>query len=187
MATTPDERKLRHPATAAPTEDNHHAPKPPSCRVPSTTFKKECDDDDAAARTNPRISPGTRRVEGGRGSPDALQEGWRRPQASPRWCRQDLTWISPDPSHPPPRTNLRLHHTCRPPTCASTVTRTPPSSHHGQRSEAGQIQTRHPKTRTGSTAATREGTTSTGLGGSRPGIAAEAHQTKCPAGPRTGP
>ena len=120
MPTTPDQRKLRHTATAAPTEDNHHAPKPPSCRVPSTTFKKECDDDDAAARTNPRISPGTRRVEGGRGSPDALQEGWRRPQASPRWCRQDPTWISPDLSRPPPRTNLRLHHTRRPPTCANS-------------------------------------------------------------------
>ena len=74
MPTTPDQRKLRHTAIVAPTEDNHHAPKPPSCRVPSTTFKKECDDDDAAARTNPRISPGTRRVEGGEGHPTPFKK-----------------------------------------------------------------------------------------------------------------
>ena len=30
------------------------------------------------------------------------------------------TWISPDLSRPPPRTNLRLHHTRRPPTCANS-------------------------------------------------------------------
>ena len=66
MPTTPDQRKLWHTATTAPTEDNHHAPKPPSCRVPSTTFKKECDNVDAAVRMNPRISPGTRRAEGER-------------------------------------------------------------------------------------------------------------------------
>ena len=66
MPTTLDQRKLRHTATAAPTEDNHHASKPPSCHVPSTTFTKGCDDDDAAGRTNPRISPGTRREAGER-------------------------------------------------------------------------------------------------------------------------
>ena len=74
MPTTPDRRKLRHTVIVAPTEDNHHAPKPPSCRVPRTTFKKECNDDDAAARTSPRISPGTRRVEGGEVHPTPFKK-----------------------------------------------------------------------------------------------------------------
>ena len=186
MPTTPDRRKLRHTAIVAPTEDNHHAPKPPSCRVPSTTFKKECDDDDAAARTSPRISPGTRRVEGGEGHPTPFKKDGgarRRHRVGAGKTRHGFLPTS-RAHHPGPTfgsTTPAAHQH------APTVTRTPPSSHHGQRSEAGRIQTRHPKTRTGSTAATREGTTSTGLGGSRPGIAAEAHQTPCPARPCVGP
>ena len=42
--------KQRWLATAAPTETFHHTPRAPKRRVPSNTFKKECDDDDAAAR-----------------------------------------------------------------------------------------------------------------------------------------
>jgi hypothetical protein len=38
-----------------------HAPMAPNRRVPSNSLEKECDDDDAAAQTSPRIPLGTRR------------------------------------------------------------------------------------------------------------------------------
>ena len=71
MPAAPDERKQKHPATAAPTRNIHHAPMPSSRREPSNTFKKDCNDNDAAARTNPRISPGTRM--------ESVEEDSRRP------------------------------------------------------------------------------------------------------------
>jgi hypothetical protein len=44
-----------------------------SAAYQSNTFKKGCDDDDAASRTNPRVSSVCGRGVG-RGNPDALQE-----------------------------------------------------------------------------------------------------------------
>jgi hypothetical protein len=44
---------LHHP------ENSHHTPSTSNHRVPSNTFKKENDDNAAAAQTSPRVSPGT--------------------------------------------------------------------------------------------------------------------------------
>jgi hypothetical protein len=43
---------------------SHHAPMPPNHRIPSNTFKKECNEDAATTRTDSRISPGFRRGVG---------------------------------------------------------------------------------------------------------------------------
>ncbi|XBH76641.1 hypothetical protein VPH35_103248 [Triticum aestivum] len=47
-----------------PPEKYHRTPSTPKSRVPRNTFRKECDGDVAAARTGPRVSPGTRLVDG---------------------------------------------------------------------------------------------------------------------------
>ena len=39
----------------------HHAPMPLNSRVPNNTFKKDYNDNDAAAQTDPRISAGIQR------------------------------------------------------------------------------------------------------------------------------
>jgi hypothetical protein len=51
-----------------------------SATYQSNTFKKGCDDDDAAARTNPRVSPGMREGcgEGGTQRPPRRNGGARR-------------------------------------------------------------------------------------------------------------
>jgi hypothetical protein len=46
------------PQPRRPPKNSHHAPSTPKNRMPST-FKKEYDNDNAAARTGPRVSPGT--------------------------------------------------------------------------------------------------------------------------------
>uniref|UniRef100_M8BF77 Oligopeptide transporter 4 n=1 Tax=Aegilops tauschii TaxID=37682 RepID=M8BF77_AEGTA len=66
MPAIPDQQKLQYPTIAGPTGEFHRTPMPSNFRVPSNTFKKDCDDDDAAARTSLRISPGTRKGMGER-------------------------------------------------------------------------------------------------------------------------
>ena len=186
MPAAPDERKLKHPATAAPTRNIHHAPMPSSRREPSNTFRKDCDDDDAAARTNPRISPGTRREAGERysrrpsrrlmapaGVTASVPGGPERDFALPL-----IPTTQDQPAAPPrqPPTNLRYH------SHEDTTVVSPPQTLRGRPN-----QTRPPPIGTRSTTATWEGTTSTGTSRSRPDAGAGARRTPCPAGPRSGP
>jgi hypothetical protein len=72
-----------------PTENSHHTPTTLKRHVPSSTFKKECDDDDAAARSGLWVSLGTRKDKGGWLHPTPFwKEGWRT-RASARRCRPD--------------------------------------------------------------------------------------------------
>jgi hypothetical protein len=48
-------------ATAAPFEEFHHTLSTPKRRISGNTFNKESDDNTAAARTSPRVSPDTRK------------------------------------------------------------------------------------------------------------------------------
>jgi hypothetical protein len=50
-------------------KNSHHALSTPKRRIPRSTFKKGCDNEDAAVQIGPRVSPGTHRgVEKGRPS-----------------------------------------------------------------------------------------------------------------------
>jgi hypothetical protein len=103
-----------------PPENIHHKPSTWKLRVPSNTFKKGCDDDDAAARSDPRVSPGTRKDrETGLHPTPFKKEGWR-PRASPRRCRRNRQRFLPTLVVPP----WTLHHA--PPYSPPTTLR-----HHG--------------------------------------------------------
>jgi hypothetical protein len=146
----------------------------------ASTFKKECDDVDAAARTKPRVSPSTRRGAEKRGTPDALQEGMAAPMgvtASVSAFRQGFLLT---PKKPRPRHSIALHQTRRPPACATTIMQSPPPSHRDQSSETDGNGKGHPETRSGWTADTREGTTSSANGGYRPDAATGADQALWP-------
>jgi hypothetical protein len=54
------------PQLLCPPKNSHHAPSSPKRRVPSNTYKKENDNNDTTARTNPRVSLGTLRGMGKR-------------------------------------------------------------------------------------------------------------------------
>jgi hypothetical protein len=86
-----------------PLEKSHHVPSTPKHRIPSNTFNKRSGDGDVAARTSPRIFPGTHRV---------VERGYtRRPlernDGTRRIHRVDARWADRDFSRPPkptPRT-----------------------------------------------------------------------------------
>ena len=135
MPTTADRRNENDPQPLRPPETSHHDPCPSKYRVPSSTFKKDHDDDAVTARTNPRVSPGTRR--------EVEKEYTRHPS---RRCGDTRrrhrvgagkpAGISPEPQKHNPRHTEALHQSCRPPACATTVLRSPSPSHCGQRNEA---------------------------------------------------
>ena len=64
MPTSADQRRKEARQPLHPPKKYHHAPSIPKRRAPSNTFKKECDDAAAVARTSSRVSPGTRGVVG---------------------------------------------------------------------------------------------------------------------------
>ena len=78
MPTLAVRRNKAGPQPLRPPKVSHRTPGIPNRRVPSNTFMKGCDDDAAAARSGPRVSPGTRKG-GGEEVPDALQEGMATP------------------------------------------------------------------------------------------------------------
>jgi hypothetical protein len=89
----------------------------------ASTFKKGCDDVDAAARTKPRVSPGTRRGAEERDTPDALQEGMAAPlgvTASVPAFRQGFL-LTPKKNHAPDTpshsTKLAAHQLAPPRSC----------------------------------------------------------------------
>jgi hypothetical protein len=100
-------------------EKSYHTPSTPNYRVPNNTFNKEDDDDAAAVRTNPRVSPGPRRGLGEGVHPTPSRKARRRPRASPRRRRQSQQGFLPTPntttpfirSAPPnqPPTSTRHH------------------------------------------------------------------------------
>ena len=47
-----------------PSKKNHRPPSTPKPHIPTNIFMKKCDDDAAAARTSPRVSPDTRMAVG---------------------------------------------------------------------------------------------------------------------------
>jgi hypothetical protein len=101
------------PQPLRPSENSHHAPSTPKRRVPSNTYKKESDDNAAAAQTNPRVSPGTLWGVGKRYT--------RRPSGRKGDTRKrhrvgvEMTGISPDLKKTTPRT-IRSAPTFLPPT-----------------------------------------------------------------------
>jgi hypothetical protein len=90
-----------------------------SAAYQSNTFKKGCDDDDAAARTNPRVSPGMREGcgEGGTQRPPRRNGGARRRH---RVGVGNPTGISPNPQRtttpdtPSRSAHLTTHHLAPP-------------------------------------------------------------------------
>jgi hypothetical protein len=107
------------PQPLRPSENSHHSPSTMKRRVPSSTSKKESDDHDAAARTNPRVSPGTLRGVGKRCT--------RRPSGrNGDTCKRhrvgvETTEISPTPKKLHPGRSIALYHSCHPPAHATTV------------------------------------------------------------------
>jgi hypothetical protein len=63
-ADTGNQRYKDDPPPLRSPENSHHAPSTSKHRVPSNTFKKENDNEAAAARTSPRVSPSTQRGVG---------------------------------------------------------------------------------------------------------------------------
>jgi hypothetical protein len=119
MSTTASRRNDDDPQPLRPSENSHHALSSLKHRIPSSTFKKQCDDDDAAAQTDTRVSPGMRRGVGKR----CIRRPSRRNDGAHRRHRIDAgrpTGISPYPQKtttptlhraPPnsPPTNSRHH------------------------------------------------------------------------------
>ena len=102
MPTPADRQHEEDPQLLRPPEKSHHAPSMPDRRIPSSTFSKGNDDDAAAARTCPRVSPGMRRGEGKGGYPDALQEGMMAPVGVTASVSGKPTRISPEKPSPLP-------------------------------------------------------------------------------------
>jgi hypothetical protein len=85
-----DPPPLRHP------ENPYHVPSTLKCRVLSNTFKKESNDDAAAARTSPRVFPGTPR-EVGKGYTRCPSGRKATPAGVTTSVPDEPTRISPDP------------------------------------------------------------------------------------------
>ena len=159
MPTTTDQQKRRIIATAAPTGDL-----PPSsdseAPVPHNTSKKERDDDNTATR----VSPGTRQGE----RKSDTQRPLGRSGGTLRHHRVGVGQAR--------QRFLPTSHTYHPgPIAGSTL----PTAHHHSHKDTTVVsprqtsrgrpgRTKPPLTGAGSTAATWEGTTSTGTSGSRP-------------------
>ena len=89
-----DQQKRTSSRTAAPTGLPPTKPSTPKRRYHNNTFKKECDDDDAAAKGFPRYA-----IERG-GTPDTLLEGLAAPSGATVLVSDKPTGISPDPRSP---------------------------------------------------------------------------------------
>ncbi|XBI47251.1 hypothetical protein VPH35_111249 [Triticum aestivum] len=115
-----DGRYLPHPL-----EKYHRTPITLKFRVPSNTFRKECDNDAAAARTGPRVSPGTRLVDR-KGYHRRPQEGSATPKGATTPVADEPPGISPAPKPTPTQT------------IESAPPNMPPTSlcHHGYRTNS---------------------------------------------------
>jgi hypothetical protein len=146
-----------------------------SAAYQGSTFKKGCDDDDAAARTSLGFPPVCGR-EVGRGNPDAPQEGMVAPASvTASVSAVDKEFSRPPKSHGPGH-SVMLRQPRRPPTRATTVTQPPPPSHRDPLTKTDETDRKHPEPRRAWAAATREGATSTASCGDRPDAATGANQ-----------
>jgi hypothetical protein len=102
MSTPTDQKNEYDPQPLRPSENSHHSPSTMKRRVPSSTSKKESGDHDAAARTNPRVSPGTLRGVGKRCTrhPSGRNDDTRKRHR----IGVETTGISPDPQKTTPQT-----------------------------------------------------------------------------------
>ena len=163
------------PQPLRPPENSHHALST-RCTVHQATPSRR-------GATTTTLLPGlvlgfppVHRGARGRGTPGALQEGRRRPRASPRRCRPKPTRISPDPQKPAPDAPSCSPKAHRPPTRATTVLQPSTLSHRGHGNETSGIEKDTPGARNSKVAATREGTASTANGSSRPDTVTGANQ-----------
>uniref|UniRef100_A0ACD5ZLL0 Uncharacterized protein n=1 Tax=Avena sativa TaxID=4498 RepID=A0ACD5ZLL0_AVESA len=158
-----------------PLENSHHTPRSPKRRATSSTFNKGSDEDDAAARTCPRVSP-IRGGEWDRRAPDALQEGMAKTaDVTPLVSEADKDFSRTPTTHYPERSEV-----CHPSTQPTNT------HHHGldativvslgtplrgleNRRESTRDQVRQPHGRAGGNNVHRRS-------GSRPDTIAEEHQ-----------
>jgi hypothetical protein len=91
-------KKKDDPQPMRPPELSHHASSNPDHRGSSNTFNKESDDDAAASRTSPRVSPSTLRWVG-KGYPDVLHEGMTAPTGVTASVPDEPTRFLPTPKH----------------------------------------------------------------------------------------
>jgi hypothetical protein len=157
------------PQPLRPPENSHHAPSTLKRRVPSKTSKKESDDNDAATRTNPRVSPGTLRGVGKRYT-RRLQEG-RATLASINASVLRRQGLLPTSKNSHLGRSVALRHSCHPLAHATTVLQSPSSPHRGPCCETSQTDKKeHLQGR--QYTSMREESTSTAVGDSRPDVAA---------------
>nr|XP_040248997.2 atherin-like [Aegilops tauschii subsp. strangulata] len=111
----------------------------PIRRVPSSTSKKGCDTDDAAARTSPRVSPGTRREVGGgyHRHPPGRNGGTRRchrvgAKASRDFSRIPTPTAQPNGTDPPKPSPITMRQRSNAATHAASL-RTPPRGQEDRR------------------------------------------------------
>ena len=114
MLTLADQRKQKRLATAASSPaKSHNYPSTLKRRVPNNTSNKENNDDAAAARTGPRVSPGTLQKVG-----KGYTQHPSRRKGDTQKCHRvgvKMTGISPDPAkttsldNPKRSTHLAIH------------------------------------------------------------------------------
>ena len=155
--------------------------------MPSNTFKKERDDNDAATGHGLGFPPVREGPWEGRGISDALQEGTAAPTGVTASVPNKPTRISPNPQpittpDDPSRSTILAVHQYAPPRTRSHHRRLTVTS---EARPAGSRGTSRKRGAAGS-AATWEGTTSTTLGGDRPDVAQEQTRHPCPAEPEAG-
>jgi hypothetical protein len=178
MPTPADRLNEKDPQPLRPPENFHHEPSTPKRRLPSNTFKKESDDDDAAARTSPRVSPGTRRGVGkGYTRGPSRRKGDTRRRHHVGAGQADRDFSRPPKNHHPsdrrappnlPPTCLRHHDLGNHPRRLTAVTNTRPRVRGWDNGNRGSHN-----------AAVREGTASTARHrGSRPDVTTETHQAQ---------
>ena len=154
----------------------HLAPGTSNLRIPSSTFRKEHDDDDAAARTGPRVSPDTRRGvgKGKTRRPSGRNDGahGRHRVGAGKPARISPIRQTPTTPNGPTRSTRQATHE-----------RAPPRTCHHHRRLTVVIEARPTRTRgssrergTAARAATPGETTSTAIGGHRPDAARGAYQ-----------
>jgi hypothetical protein len=91
-----------------------------SAAYQSNTFKKGCDDDDAATRTNPRVSPDMRKGSG-KGKPQRPSRGKATPASVTALVSATRQGFLPFPKKHGPGHSVTLRQPRRPPTRATTV------------------------------------------------------------------
>jgi hypothetical protein len=136
MPTPADRLNENDPQTWRRPKKSHHTPSTSKRHVLSNTFKKECDDSAAAARTSSRVSS-VHKGGGEGGTPEALQDGIAAPAGITASVPEKKTWISPDTqkNHHPGRSVVLLP-TCRSPACATPILVSSSSSHRAHQHEA---------------------------------------------------